>query len=270
MKTGVLLMSTGSPDRIEDVEPFMRRILIRRPPSPEVVREFQDRYRQIGGRSPLLEISRAQARALEASLKMPVYVGMRFWTPLIREAVDQARKDGIERLVGVALAPHFSPISVGAYLAELEATGIPCVSIRQWYREPAFLAYWKRAVADREFVLFTAHSIPVEGAEPYPTQVAETIRAVVSGPHALAWQSRSPSPTPWLGPEIGDVLGTLKGRVTVAPIGFVSEHLEVLYDLDLFYRRKAEDLGLSWERLPMPNDHPMLIEALDSAVRKHL
>jgi ferrochelatase len=263
-------MSTGSPDRVEDVEPFIRRILARRPPSPEVVKEFQDRYRQIGGRSPLLEISRAQARALEASLKMPVYVGMRFWTPLIREAVDQARKDGIERLVGVGLAPHYSPISVGAYLAELRSTGIPCVPVRQWHQEPAFLAYWKRAVADLEFVLFTAHSIPVEGAEPYPTQVAETVRAVASGPHTLAWQSKSPSPEPWLGPGIGDVLGTLKGRVSVAPIGFVSEHLEILYDLDILYRRRAEDLGLAWERLPMPNDHPMLIEALDSAVRKHL
>lgn len=270
MKTGVLLMSTGSPDRPEDVEPFLRRILVRRPPTPQTVKEFQDRYRQIGGRSPLLDISRAQARALEASLKIPVYVGMRFWTPLIREAVETARRDGIERLIGVALAPHYSPVSVGAYLADLAATGIPHVPVREWHREPAFLAYWRQAVAGREFVLFTAHSIPAEGADPYPAQVAETVRAVASGPHALAWQSKSPSPVPWLEPEIGDVLGSLKGRVSVAPIGFVSEHLEILYDLDILFRRQAEELGLSWERLPMPNDHPLLVEALDSAVRKRL
>jgi ferrochelatase len=263
-------MSTGSPDRIEDVEPFMKGILRRRPPTLEVVKEFQDRYRRIGGRSPILDIARAQALALESSLKMPVYVGMRFWTPFIREAVEQARKDGIERLVGVALAPHYSPISVGAYHADLEAAGLPCVRILQWHMEPAYLAYWKQAVAGREFVLFTAHSIPVEGAEPYPSQLAETIRAIGAGPHALAYQSRSPSPVPWLGPEIHEILGTLRGRVSVAAIGFVSEHLEVLYDLDILHRQQAEERGLSWERLPMPNDHPMLIEALDSAVRKHL
>jgi len=270
VKTGVLLMSYGSPDRIEDMEPYLRNVLVRRPTTPGIVAEFQDRYRQIGGRSPLLDVSRAQARALESFLKVPVYVGMRHWTPYIREAADQARRDGVGRLVGLALAPQYSPVSVGAYHEALEATGMPCALVREWHLEPPLLRYWREATRGREFVLFTAHSVPVEGAGPYPGQLAEMAGAIASGPHALAYQSRSPSPVPWLGPEIPEVLGTLSGRVSVAPIGFVSDHVEVLYDLDILHRRQAEGRGLRWERLPMPNDHPLLIEALASAAGRFL
>ena len=269
MKTGVLLMAHGSPDRLEDMGDYLRGILTRRPPSPELIAEFQDRYRQIGGRSPLLDITRAQAKALEKEVGMPVYVGMRHWTPTIDEAVERARQDGVERMIGLCMAPHYAKVSVGAYHAALEKTGMEAVLVRDWHREPALLDYWKRATAGKGFVLFTAHSIPSEGAEPYPSQLAEMAGEIASGPYLLAYQSRSPSPNPWLGPEIPEALPKMKGRISVAAIGFVCDHVEVLYDLDILHRGQAERLGLSWERLPMPNADPLLIQALASVVRKH-
>ncbi|HYE97596.1 MAG TPA: ferrochelatase [Planctomycetota bacterium] len=270
MKSGVLLMAHGSPDRPEQMEAFLKHILVRRPPTPEIVAAFQDRYRQIGGRSPLLDITRSQASALQATLERPVYVGMRHWTPTIEEAVAKARQDGVERLVGLALAPQYAAVSVGAYEAKLAATGMPYVMVKSWHLEPGLLEYWREATAGKAFVLFTAHSIPSDGAEPYPTQLREMVASIASGPHAFAYQSRSVAPVPWLGPEVPEVLPSLKGRVSVAPVGFVSDHVEILYDLDILHRRQAEAQGLEWDRLPMPNDHPLLVQALASAARKVL
>ncbi len=269
MKIGVLLMAHGSPDRLEEMGDYLRHVMTRRAPTPEFVAEMTERYRRIGGRSPLLEITRAQAAALGKKVGLPVYVGMRHWKPYIREAVEEARRDGVERLVGVPLAPQFARVSVGAYEAELAKTGFPSACAKSWHLEPALLDYWRGVARGREFVLFTAHSIPAEGAEPYPAQLAEMVKEIASGPHALAYQSRSPSPIPWLGPEVPEVLKTLRGTVSVAAIGFVCDHVEVLYDLDVLHRGQAETLGLRWERLPMPNDHPLLIEALAAVVRKH-
>lgn len=266
MKTGVLLMAHGSPDRLEDMGEYLRHILTRRPPTPEIIAEFQDRYRQIGGRSPLLDITRRTAEKLADAVKLPVYVGMRHWAPYIHEAAARAKAEGVERLIGLALAPQYARISVGAYEAELAKTGMPHVMVKQWHLAPPLIAYWRSVTAGKR-VLYTAHSIPSEGAEPYPTQLREMIAAI--GPGELAYQSRSPSPIPWLGPEIPDVLPALKGPVSVAAIGFVSDHVEVLYDLDILHRGQAEKLGLAWERLPMPNDHPLLIEALAVALRPH-
>jgi ferrochelatase len=270
VKTGVLLMAHGSPDSIDQMGDYLKHILTRRPPTPEIIAEFQDRYRQIGGRSPLLEITKRQAAALEKKLAMPVYVGMRHWSPYIRDAVEQAKKEGVERLVGLPLAPQYARVSVGAYHAELEKTGFPALHVKNWHLEPALLDYWKQETKSKGFVLFTAHSIPAEGAEPYPTHLAEMVRAITSGPHAFAYQSRSPSPMPWLGPEVPEVLTMLRGTISVAAIGFVCDHVEVLFDLDILHRKQAEALGLEWDRLSMPNDDPRLIEALASAVRKVL
>src|SRR6185295_7706146 len=136
------LMAHGSPDSVDQMGDYLRHVLTRKPPTPEIIAEFQDRYRQIGGKSPLLEISLKQGRALEKKLGVKVYVGMRHWTPYIKDVVEQARKDGVERLIGLALAPQYSKISVGAYHAELAKTGIPCVNINEWYLEPSLLEYW--------------------------------------------------------------------------------------------------------------------------------
>jgi ferrochelatase len=270
LKTGILLMAHGSPDSVDQMGDYLRHVLTRKPPTPEIIAEFQDRYRQIGGRSPLLDISLAQGRALEAKLGVPVYVGMRHWSPYIRDAVAQARKDGVDRLVAIALAPQYSRVSVGAYHDEVEKTGIACVKVESWHREPALLEYWRRVAAGKPFVLYTAHSIPADGAEPYPTQLGEMVQSVATGPHAFAYQSKSPSPIPWLGPEVPEVLKTLKGTISVAAIGFICDHVEVLYDLDIHHRGQAEALGLTWDRLPMPNVDPLLVEALASAARKVL
>ena len=270
MKSAVLLMAHGSPLAVEQMGDYLRRVLTRKPPTPELIAEFQDRYRQIGGRSPLLEISLKQGRALEKKLGLKVYVGMRHWTPTIEEVVEQARKDDVDRLVGLPLAPQYSRVSVGAYHAALEKTGIECVNVKNWHLEPALIEYWKRVTQGKKFVLYTAHSIPSEGAEPYPTQLKEMVQAIGTGPHAFAYQSKSPSPIQWLGPEVPEVLQTLKGTVSVAPIGFVSDHVEILYDLDILHRGQATALGLTWDRLPMPNDDPLLIDALASAARKAL
>jgi ferrochelatase len=269
MKTGVLLMAHGSPDTLDQMGDYLRHVLTRKPPTPEIIAEFQDRYRQLGGRSPLLEISRRQAEALARTLGMPVYLGMRHWAPYIKDAAAQARQDGVERLVGIALAPQYARVSTGAYQAELEKTGIPFTMVRSWHLEPALLDYWRGVTKGKDFVLYTAHSIPSEGSEPYPSQLAEMVREIAgSSAHAFGYQSKSPSPIPWLGPEVPDVLKDLRGTVSVAAVGFICAHVEVLYDLDIMHRAQAEALGLRWDRLPMPNDHPLLIEALASAVRK--
>lgn len=270
MKSAVLLMAHGTPLSVDQMGDYLRRVLTRKPPTPQLIAEFQDRYRQIGGRSPLLEVSQKQGRALEKLLGVKVYVGMRHWAPLIPDVVEQARKDGVDRLVGLALAPQYSRVSVGAYHAELEKTGIECTTLKNWHLEPPLIEYWKRVTQGKKFVLYTAHSIPSEGAEPYPSQLKEMVAAIASGPHAFAYQSKSPSPIPWLGPEVREVLQNLKGTISVAPIGFVSDHVEILYDLDILHRGQATALGLTWDRLPMPNDDPLLIEALASAARKAL
>jgi ferrochelatase len=259
----VLLMAHGSPERLEDMGEYLRHILTRRPPTPEIVAEFQSRYRQIGG-SPLLAITRRVAEKLAKAVDMPVYVGMRHWRPYIKDAVAQAKAEGVERLIGLALAPQYARISVGAYEAELAKTGMPFTMVKQWHLAPPLLEYW-RGVTKGKRVLYTAHSIPSADAEPYPTQLREMCAAI--GPGPLAYQSKSPSPIPWLGPEIPDVLPTLQGTVSVAAVGFVSDHVEVLYDLDILHRQQAEDVGLTWDRLPMPNDHPLLIDALAWALR---
>jgi ferrochelatase len=264
-------MAHGTPESVGQMGDYLRHVLTRKPPTPEIIREFEERYQLIGGKSPLLEISQRQARALQEKLGIPVYVGMRHWHPFIKDVVDQARKDGVERLIGLPLAPQFSRISVGAYQVELAKTGIEHVDISSWHLEPALLQYWRDATEGKEFVLFTAHSIPSEGAEPYPAQLSEMVKAIARGPHAFAYQSKSPSPIPWLGPEVPEVLVSLpRTEIAVAAIGFICDHVEVLYDLDILHRDQAEAIGLRWNRLPMPNEHPLLIEALASAVRKVL
>ncbi|HZF00074.1 MAG TPA: ferrochelatase [Planctomycetota bacterium] len=271
MKTGVLLMAHGSPESVDQMGDYLRHVLTRKPPTPEIIREFQERYTLIGGKSPLLEIGLKQARALQEKLGVPVYVGMRHWHPFIKDVVEQAKRDGVERLIGLPLAPQYSRVSVGAYHNELEKTGIDHVHVFSWHLEPALIQYWREATAGKEFVLFTAHSIPSEGAHPYPAQLQQMVKAIAKGQHTFGYQSKSPSPIPWLGPEVPQVLVSLpRTEISVAAIGFICDHVEVLYDLDVLHRDQAEAIGLRWNRLPMPNDHPLLIEALASAAGKAL
>ncbi len=268
MRTAILLMAHGTPDSLDEMEPYLRNVMKHRAPTPAFVAEIQSRYRQIGGRSPLTDITKRQAAKLSAKLAMPVYVGMRAWTPTIAEAILQAERDGIDRLVGICAAPHYATISIGAYRDAMKAP-METRFVDHWHQQPAFIECWRGRLKPRIHVLYTAHSVPVDGAEPYPAQLAETVRAI-GLPGTLAFQSRSPSPVPWLEPDVDSVLTSLKRDVQVAPIGFVSDHVEVLYDLDILHAATAKKLGIGYTRVAMPNDDDLLIEAMASAVRKAL
>ena len=277
-----------------------------RKPPPGAVEELKERYRRIGGRSPLLEITKAQARALERHLNSNlddgegyrVYVGMKHAQPFIPEAVEEMVQDAIERAVGIALAPHYSKLSVGAYIgAAREALKTHPLEVRfveSWHLQPSFLEAWATRVREglQEFdakerdgvvIVFTAHSLPeriLGWADPYPKQLLGTAEAVarrVGIPESrwrFAYQSASPTGEPWLGPDVLDVLDELSKQgvrgVLVCPIGFVADHLEVLYDLDVECRERAEELGLRLERTESLNEDPLLIRALAEIVRAHL
>ncbi len=302
---GVLLMAYGSPDRLEDVEAYYTHIRGGRRPSPTAVAALQARYRRIGGRSPLLEITRAQARALEAALNgtvaagaegFRVYVGMRHWRPFIGEAIARMAADGVRDAVGLSLAPHYSRLSVGAYieaaqqaLQELQAP-LRLRFVEHWHTHPLFLEAladrvqrglerFSPAERERLILIFTAHSLPqriLEWGDPYPRHLHETCVEVVRrvGLEATRWrfayQSAGHTAEPWLGPDLSEVLERLARQgvpaVLVCPVGFVADHLEVLYDLEIEAREQAEGLGMHLERTDSLNDDPRLIQALRDVV----
>jgi ferrochelatase len=283
VKTAVLLMAYGSPDRPEDIPAYFEDIRGGRPASPAAVAELSERYRRIGGRSPLNEVTEAQRSALERELGTPVYVGMKHWRPTIAEAAAQATGDGAERVIGVVLAPHYSRISIGGYRERLEqALGdtAELVFVPSWHDHEPFLNILAERVRGTDaHVVFTAHSLPariLEEGDPYPDQLLETSRLVVDRAGVQSWsfafQSASPTGEPWLGPDILDELEALHARgvrkVLVAPIGFVSDHLEILWDLDVQAREKAAELGLQVRRIESLNDDAAFIHALAELVKQ--
>jgi ferrochelatase len=282
-------MAHGSPDSVDQMGDYLRRVMTHRPPTPELIADFQERYRSFGGRSPLLDICRKQAALLQQRLNLPVAVGMRHWHPFIRDAFREL--GDANPVVGLPLAPHHSRLSVGAYHAALEAAArefrpdARIVRIERWHRQPKFVEAWLdriRAGTELhrpEVVLFTAHSIPrkvVEEGDPYEREVMETVQAI-AGRAALprwsfAWQSAS-APR-WLEPDVDTVIERLARdgvrRIMAAPIGFVCDHAEVLYDLDRMHRGRARERGVELERCESLNAHPLLVEALADAVREAL
>jgi ferrochelatase len=277
VKTGVVLMAYGSPSRPEDVPAYYADIRGGRPVSREMVEALTERYRRIGGSSPLNEITERQRAALEQELGIPVYVGMRHWHPRIREAVNQAVADGVRRITGIVLAPHFSRMSVGEYHRQLEeacAGRVELVFIAAYGTYEPFVDL----VADRigrtdAHVVFTAHSLPariLEQHDPYQRQLLESSQLVAERAGLESWsfafQSASPTGEPWLGPDILEELERLHAqgvrRVLVAPIGFVADHLEILWDLDIEAREKAAQLGVELDRIESLNDDPAFIHVL--------
>ena len=298
MTIGVLVMAYGGPNSLDEVEPYLLDVRGGRPTAPEIIHEVRERYREIGGRSPILERTQAQATALEAALNsngavFKVFVGMRHWHPYIKDTLAQMTEAGLTRAIGLAMAPHYSRMSIGVYFKKVDEAGSPLeiARIERWHLLPGYLdalaervrATFKKFPADVRAtvpVIFTAHSLPkriLEWKDPYPDELRATMDAVMErlGPHPpageFAYQSAAMTPDPWLGPDAGDVIARLaaegKRHVLIAPVGFVCEHVEILYDVDIVFKRQAESLNIHLERIEMLNTAPPMMEGLAELVR---
>jgi protoporphyrin/coproporphyrin ferrochelatase len=292
MPVGVLVMAHGTPATAEGIEPFYTRIRRGRPPTPEQLADLRRRYQAIGGTSPLAARTAAQVAGLAARLeraepgRYTVGFGAKHTVPSIEEAAAALVKAGAEPVVGLVLTPHASASGSGEYLGRAAAAAGPAfVGVARWYDAPGFadlLAQRVRgALADlpagvaRPIVLFTAHSVPRRVAGSYPDELAESAAAVAAaaglGPDwRVAWQSAGRTPEPWVGPDVLDVLRSLPGQgfdaALVCPIGFVADHLEVLYDLDVEARQVAEGAGLAFARTASLNDDPAFLDVLAGVV----
>jgi ferrochelatase len=285
VNAAVILMAYGSPATAEDVPAYLADIREGRPVSQEAIDELTERYRRIGGRSPLDEITEAQRAALERELGVPVFVGMKHWRPRIAEAVETALAGGADTLVGLVLAPHYSRLSIAGYRERLEQAlqgRAELVFVESWHDHPPFLDLLADRVRGYDGqVVFTAHSLPerilVDG-DPYRDQLLETSRLVAEraglADWSFAFQSASPTGEPWLGPDILEELDRLAAngvrRVLVCPVGFVSDHLEILWDLDIEAQERAAELGLELERIESLNDDPAFVRALAVLMRERL
>jgi ferrochelatase len=280
----VILMAYGSPERVADVPAYYSDIRGGRPIRQELMDDLVARYRSLGieDSNPLNAITEATRAALQEELGLPVYTGMKHWTPRIADAVEAALAGGAERLVGLVLAPHYSSLSIAGYRKLLDdAVGdrAEVAFIDSWHDDQGFVSFLADRVRDTEaHVVFTAHSLPariLDDGDPYKDQLLETARLVADTAGVEDWsfsfQSESPTGEPWLGPDILDHLEALSARgienVLICPVGFVSDHLEIRWDLDTEAQAKARELGLQLERIEMPNDDPRFVRALAEIVR---
>lgn len=287
---GVLVMAYGTPAHPDDIEAYYTHLRRGRPPTPEQLDNLVCRYEAIGGTSPLLERTRAQVAGIALALGpgYAVEMGMKHAAPFLEDGVAALARTGVRAIVGVVLAPHFSALSVGEYqqrlIAAADAAGLPAACVDSWHLAPAYLDLLAESLAaalakvgGAAEVVFTAHSLPariLDTDDPYPTQLAETAEAVAHragiADWRVAWQSAGRTPEPWIGPDVLDVLRELSTTgteaVVVCPAGFVSDHLEVLYDLDIEAQALADAVGLRFARTASPNDHPALCESVASAV----
>lgn len=283
-RTGVLCMAYGSPDGEEGIEPYYTHIRGGRPPSAGALAELRERYRAVGG-SPLTEITRAQARALALRLGMPVFAGMKHAPPFISDAAAKARAEQIEQLVGLPLAPHYAEMSLGAYHGALrKAWDGDLILVRGFHDHPAFIAAVRALLAESlagfepERIFFTAHSLPARieaNGDRYRERLLESCRLVAEGTALPEWefafQSASHTGEPWLGPDLLEAMaGTRVGRALVCPIGFVADHLEILYDIDIETMAFAREHGIELRRTPSFNARPEFIAALAAVVRDAL
>jgi ferrochelatase len=284
----VVLMAYGSPERLADVPAYYSDIRGGRPIRPELLEDLVERYRRLGidDGSPLNAITEETRAALEADLgDVPVFTGMKHWTPRIGEAADAAVSAGADTVVGLVLAPHYSAMSIAGYRAQLEEAldGRAALAfIDSWHDEPRFVDLLAdRVRGTNAHVVFTAHSLPariLEAQDPYKDQLLETSRLVAERAGLDDWsfsfQSESHTGEPWLGPDILDHLDELHERgisnVLVCPVGFVADHLEIRWDLDNEAAEKARTLGLEFSRIEMPNADPAFIEVLAGLVRRVL
>jgi protoporphyrin/coproporphyrin ferrochelatase len=299
---GVLLMAYGSPDTPEDIEPYYTHIRHGRVPPPELLQELQERYRLVGGRTPLSDISEATRAELERRLNAQssnsyrVILGMKHWHPYIEQAVQQMADEGIRHAVGLILAPHYSTRSVAEYYGYVEEaqhklrTAIEVERIDQWHLFPPFLEAVRRRIQAQlnvfppnsdVTVVFTAHSVPekvLQSGDPYPRQLMETSEALAEMMGIQHWtfsyQSAGRTPDPWLGPDLVDTVHRLATEgvknILVASIGFVSDHLEILYDIDYEAQEAAREEGITLRRTEMLNASPDFVEGLVTLVRERV
>src|SRR5581483_9868634 len=258
-----------------DVPAYYADIRGGRPVSPEHLADLVERYRRLGieESSPLNAITEATRAALERELGIPVFTGMKHWTPHIADAAGSALDAGASRIVGLVLAPHYSALSIKGYRDQLEPAvdGAELRFVESWHLEPGFVELLASRIRGSDaHVVFTAHSLPariLNAGDPYKDQLLETSQAVAgaagAGDWSFSFQSESPTGEPWLGPDILDHLEELRARgvedVLVCPVGFVSDHLEIRWDIDVEAQEKARGLGMRLERVEMPNDDPAFI-----------
>ena len=301
---GVLLLAHGAPDRLADIPEFLLNVRGGRPLPEAAVEEVIERYARIGGGSPLLELTNRQAEVLAGSLNrvramhelppVPVFVGMRNWKPFIAESVERLAADSVERVIAVCLAPQNSRTSVGLYRKHLEeavekfAPGLEVEFVESWHDNEKLIAAFRdkisraldrvRRVADADVpVIFTAHSVPertIAAGDPYATQVGETAGLVARTMSLVNWtvafQSQGMTAEPWIGPTVESKIDELAAQghrhVLIAPVGFVSDHLEILYDIDVVFHEYGKARGVTVWRSESLNDSPLFIAALASLV----
>jgi ferrochelatase len=284
-------MAHGTPSSIDDMPEYLRLVRGGRPPSPELVDEMRHNYEAIGGRSPLTDLTLAQAAALRLQLgaSVPVAVGMRNWAPFIKDAMTDLSAQGVSRIIGIPLAPQFSTLSVAKYFDAAHAAlpvGASLVPVHSFHAHPFLVDAFAEKVraarpAAEETVVFTAHSLPqrvVDGGDCYADEVAATAKAVAAragvASYALAYQSAGRTPEPWIGPEIGALVADEARRgvraFLVVPIGFVCDHTEILFDIDVQAHAVAQHAGATLRRTESLNSSPMFIRMLEDLVRQHL
>ncbi|MGD7022721.1 ferrochelatase [Rossellomorea vietnamensis] len=304
-KMGLLVMAYGTPYKEEDIERYYTHIRYGRKPSPEMLEDLTQRYEAIGGISPLAKITLDQGKSLEERLnaiqdevEFKMYLGLKHIEPFVEDAVQQMHEDGIQEAVSIVLAPHFSTFSVKSYngRAKEEAAkigGPSITSVESWYDEPKFIDYWVKQVKETyakmteeerngAVLIVSAHSLPekiLKDGDPYPNQLQETADLIAKGAgiteYAVGWQSEGNTPDPWLGPDVQDLTRDLHEKknyntFVYIPVGFVADHLEVLYDNDYECKVVTDEIGASYYRPEMPNAKPEFIDAMAAVIMKHL
>ncbi|PGV46008.1 ferrochelatase [Bacillus sp. AFS037270] len=304
-RMGLLVMAYGTPYSLDDLIPYYTHIRHGRKPTPELIEDLRNRYEAIGGISPLARITLDQAEKLEEHLnqiqdeiEFKMYLGLKHIEPFIEDAVKKMHEDGIEEAVSLVLAPHFSTFSVKSYngraVEEAEKLGgLKIKTIESWYKEPKFISYWADKIKEifdqmpktekeQAVLIVSAHSLPekiLQFGDPYPSQLKETAELIAKQAgienFEIGWQSAGNTPEPWIGPDVQDLTRELFNQnhyksFVFAPVGFVCDHLEVLYDNDIECKTVTDQLGAKYYRPEMPNAKGEFIDCLATVIVKSL
>nr|WP_093048107.1 ferrochelatase [Salipaludibacillus aurantiacus] len=302
---GLLVMAYGTPRSMDEIEPYYTHIRRGRKPSQEQLDDLTERYEAIGGISPLAKITTSQTEKLEQELnrrssdvQFKAYQGLKHIDPFVEDAVHSMKEDGISEAVSVVLAPHYSSYSVKSYNGrakeEAESINGPSIkSVESWYNEPKFIDYWAKEIRktretmseeekNHHVVIFSAHSLPekiLKNGDPYPDQLKETAELIAEKAgvenYGIGWQSEGNTPDPWIGPDVQDLTRDLYEKheykaFMYCPVGFVADHLEVLYDNDYECKVVTDEVGAGYYRPEMPNAKDEFIDALATVVEKTL